>query len=288
MLKNKKMQGIFYMIVACFLASILVAMVRFLSGKFHSSFIVLMRNLFSVIFFLPLFIQDYKKILHTKKISYHFLRGFNGTLTMSCWFYTISVLPLQEAVSLNFLTPILTILAGQLFLQEKVNKYTYFACLLSFIGVLIILRPGFRNISSIYLVPLASVLLWVVSNLIVKIMTKTEKPTTIVAYMSIFMLIFSLPLGFMHLQKISLLNLLWFAILGLISNLSHIYVAKAYSVSDLATVSPLDFTRLIFISIIAYFAFHEKPDFYVFVGSAIILVAMILISKKPKIINNIS
>ena len=66
------------------------------------------------------------------------------------------------------------------------------------------------------------------------------------------------------------------------------YVAKAYSVSDLATVSPLDFTRLIFISIIAYFAFHEKPDFYVFVGSAIILIAMILISKKPKIINNIS
>jgi drug/metabolite transporter (DMT)-like permease len=207
---------------------------------------------------------------------------------MSCWFYTISVLPLQEAVSLNFLTPILTILAGQLFLQERVNKYTYFACLLSFIGVVIILRPGFKNISSVYLVPLASVLLWVISNLIVKLMTKTEKPTTIVAYMSIFMLIFSIPLGIMHLQKITIMNLFWFIILGLVSNLSHIYVAKAYSVSDLATVSPLDFTRLVFVSIIAYFMFNEKPDFYVFIGSAIILVAMILISKKPKIINNFS
>ncbi len=288
MLKNQKLQGILYMIMACFFASLMISMVRFLSGKFHSSFIVLMRNLFSVIFFLPFFIQDYKKILHTKKIGYHFLRGFNGTLTMSCWFYTISVLPLQEAVSLNFLTPILTILAGQLFLQERVNKYTYFACLLSFIGVVIILRPGFKNISSVYLVPLASVLLWVISNLIVKLMTKTEKPTTIVAYMSIFMLIFSIPLGIMHLQKITIMNLFWFIILGLVSNLSHIYVAKAYSVSDLATVSPLDFTRLVFVSIIAYFMFNEKPDFYVFIGSAIILVAMILISKKPKIINNFS
>ena len=287
-LKNQKLQGIFYMTIACFLASILVAMVRFLSGKFHSSFVVLMRNLFSVIFFLPLFVKDYKKILHTKKIGHHFLRGFNGTLTMSCWFYTIAVLPLQEAVSLSFLTPILTILAGQLFLQEKVNKYTYFACFLSFFGVLVILRPGFKSISWFYLVPLVSVLLWVISNLVVKIMTKTEKPNTIVAYMSIFMLIFSLPLGLMHLQKISLLNLFWLAMLGLISNLSHMYVAKAYSVSDLATVSPLDFTRLIFVSIIAYFVFHENPDFYVFVGSAIILVAMILISKKPKIINNFS
>jgi len=286
MLKNKSWQGLLYMAFACFLASIMIAMVRFLSDKFHSSFIVLMRNLFSVIFFVPLFIQDYKKILHTKKIGHHFLRGLNGTLTMMCWFYTISVLPLQEAVSLSFLSPILTILAGQLFLQERINKYTYFSCLLSFAGVLIILRPGFKNISLIYLVPLISVLLWVISNLVVKMMTKTEKPTTIVAYMSIFMLFFSIPFGLMHLQKITLLNLFLFAMLGLISNLSHMYLAKAYSVSDLATVSPIDFTRLIFISLIAYFVFHEKPDFYVFVGSGIILVAMILISKKPKIINN--
>lgn len=44
-------QGIFFTILACLFASILIAVVRHLSADFHIFFIVMMRNLFGLLFF---------------------------------------------------------------------------------------------------------------------------------------------------------------------------------------------------------------------------------------------
>jgi len=284
MFKNlsNKAQGAIYMLIACIFASILVSIVKHLADQIHSTVIVFMRNLFSLIFFVPFLLKDYKKILGTKKIFHHFCRGANGSIVIMCWFYTISILPLSTAVAINFLTPILTTIAAHWFLKEKVNNNIYFACLISFVGVIVILQPDFNKSIFIYAIPFLSVLLWVVSNLIIKTMTKTEKPQTIVAYMSIFMLIFSVPFAIPHMQPISFINLFWLIILGFTSNLSHIYVAKAYSKTDLSILQPLDFSRLIFVSIIAFIFFDEKPTLNIFVGSGIILLALLLISKKKQ------
>ena len=64
---------------------------------------------------------------------------------MFFWFYAVNSLPLSEAVSLSFLTPIITTIASMIFLKEKVSKNIFMASFISFIGVIIILRPGFHK-----------------------------------------------------------------------------------------------------------------------------------------------
>jgi S-adenosylmethionine uptake transporter len=240
----------------------------------------MMRNLFGLIFLLPQFIKNRGTIFQTKNIYLHIFRSGNGTISMFFWFYAINALPLSEAVSLSFLTPIVTTIASMIFLKEKVSKNIFMASFISFIGVIIILRPGFHKFDEGYIFSFCSIIFWTISNLIVKVMTKTDKPQTIVAHMTFFMFIFSMPFALPYLAPLNFTAFIEFFILGIISNISYKLIAEAYSKNDLSILQPFDFSRLIFTSFVAYFIFDEKLDIWVFVGSLIILFGLILIVKK--------
>jgi S-adenosylmethionine uptake transporter len=273
-------RGIFEITLSCFLLSIVVALVRHLNQNFHIFFIVMMRNLFGLIFLLPQFIKNRGTIFQTKNIYLHVFRGGNGTISMFFWFYAVNSLPLSEAVSLSFLTPIVTTIASMIFLKEKVSKNIFMASFISFIGVIIILRPGFHKFDEGYIFSFCSIIFWTISNLIVKVMTKTDKPQTIVAHMTFFMFIFSMPFALPYLAPLNFTAFIEFFILGIISNISYKLIAEAYSKNELSILQPFDFSRLIFTSFVAYFIFDEKLDIWVFVGSLIILFGLILIVKK--------
>jgi S-adenosylmethionine uptake transporter len=278
--QEQNYRGIFEITLACFLLSIVVALVRHLNQNFHIFFIVMMRNLFGLIFLLPQFIKNRDTIFQTKNIYLHVFRGGNGTISMFFWFYAVNSLPLSEAVSLSFLTPIVTTIASMIFLKEKVSKNIFMASFISFIGVIIILRPGFHKFDEGYIFSFCSIIFWTISNLIVKVMTKTDKPQTIVAHMTFFMFIFSMPFALPYLAPLNFIAFIEFFILGIISNISYKLIAEAYSKNDLSILQPFDFSRLIFTSFVAYFIFDEKLDIWVFVGSLIILFGLILIVKK--------
>jgi drug/metabolite transporter (DMT)-like permease len=261
---------------------VLIALVRHLSADFHIFFIVMVRNLFGLVFFLPQILHNYKGILKTSKPHFHIFRGVNGVISMVIWFHVVTVLPLSEAVSISFIIPILTTIVAIIFLKEKVGTHSWIASLFGFIGILIILRPGFKEFNNAYFYSFASVILWVISNIIIKLMTKTEKPQTIVAYMSIVMLICSIPFALPHLKALNFEDLFYFAALGLVSNLTHICISNSYAKADLSYVQPFDFTRLIFTAIISYFAFGEVIDFWVIFGSLVILCGVIIVIPRNK------
>lgn len=275
-------QGILLAIAGCLIASILISLVRYLSAEFHIFFIVMMRNFFGLMFFVPTILKDHNDILRTKRVKMHVMRGLNALISMLLWFYAISILPLSEAVSISFIMPILTTVAAIFLFKEKVKSHSWIASILGFIGIIIILRPGFKELNIAHLCSLISVLLWVVSNIMIKSMTKTEKPKTIVAYTTFIIFICSIPLALPYLQPLSLSDICWFACLGLVSNLLYICISNSYAKVDLSVTQPFDFTRLIFTAIISYFTFGEIVDFWVIIGSLVILSGTIVVIPKPK------
>ncbi|MFZ9469584.1 MAG: DMT family transporter [Rickettsiales bacterium] len=277
LIRNKN--GAKDIILSSLILSILIAMVRILSLEYNIFFIVMMRNFFGLILTMPSIIKDKTNIFKTTNLKLHIIRSANGTISMFCWFKAVSLLPLCEAVALSFLTPIATIIASALIFNEKISKKISLVCISSFIGVLIILRPGFNEFNLGYLFSFLSIILWTISNLITKTMTKTSSPKLIVANMNFFQFIISIPLALPYLEPVKDSDILEFFILGVLSNFSYKLIAKAYCRNNLANLQPFDFTRLIFTSIIAYFVFGEKFDLWVWIGALIILFSLIILVK---------
>ncbi len=256
----------------------MVGIVRHLTTIYEVLFIVFVRQAFALFFLLPLIVKDYKTIFPTKKLHLHIFRNVNGLLSVMLWFYAISEIEMPQAVSITFLTPILTTIAASIFLKEKVSKQTSLAIALGFVGMLVIVRPGFSELKFSHVLALCSTTLWAISNILIKLLTATEKPSTITVYTALINCLIATPLAFPYLSSFhEMHDLIWFAALGLISNLSQITLNTALSKSSLSSLQPFDFTRLVFASIIAYFAFNEVVNISTIIGSLIILLAAILV-----------
>ncbi len=282
-LEKNDIQGILWVISACFFVALMIAIVRKTSQDLHVTQILMMRCFFSVLLLSPLIIKTNGKVFQTKKLKLHFLRSISGFVAMLSWFYVVTQIPLPEAVSITFIVPILTTLAAILILKEKVSKRLWISLLIGLVGVLIIIRPGFETVTIAHYISLVTAILWSISNILTKKLTKTDKPSTAVLYLALLIFIMSIPVAAPYLKAMNFNQLIWLFFLGLSANLAHFSLSTAYSKTELSILQPFDFTRLVFISVIAYFAFGELVDIYMIIGSIIIIISSVYLTQGSKV-----
>ena len=69
------------------------------------------------------------------------MRGVFGFIAMILFFYTITIIPLGEAITLNKTSPLFVSILAYYLLKEHLSKETIFALLIGFIGVVFITKP---------------------------------------------------------------------------------------------------------------------------------------------------
>ncbi len=276
-------QSIFCIIGSCFLVSFLVGIVRYLSAFYDPSFIVMVRNIFALAILMPYIYKNYRNIFTRNKLTINILRASSGFLSMTMWFYAVSMIPIADAVSISFIVPSLTTIFAIIFLKEKINIKNWISIIIGFIGVLIIIRPGFKEFNIAYLLMIVSACFWAISNILTKILSASQQPINVVAYLTIIMTILSVPFGVFYIQPLTIFSIFLLIAMAIISNLSYFLLSKSYSKADLSIVQPFDFTRLIFSALIGYFIFDEKVDLLTIIGSLIILCGLLIALPKKNI-----
>ncbi len=268
------------MISGTFWFTAMTAIVRHLSVEMHSFQVVFFRNFIALLLLLPWAFRAGRGTLNTTRIGLYLLRGVNGFVAMLFWFSALAAIELPIAIALSFTAPLFTVLAAVVFLKEKVGPHRVAALVIGFLGTLIILRPGGAGFSYAFLLALAASSLWAISNIIIKRLTATETPNTIVFYMTLVMTPLSLPFALYHWQPISLVQWGWLLLLGIVSNLAQMSISHAYGKGDMSMLQPFDFFRLIFATLIAYVAFGEVIDRWTLLGAVVIMASTVYITHR--------
>jgi S-adenosylmethionine uptake transporter len=107
------------------------------------------------------------------------LRGFAGVGAGMCGFYSFSKLPLAEAYTLIFLMPFFVTVLSIVFLKEKVGWRRWAALAIGMIGVIIVIRPGFRDLQFAHLAALMAGFCGATAMVIVRQIGATEKRTSL-------------------------------------------------------------------------------------------------------------
>lgn len=275
-----EMQGIIYMICGAFWFTTMTAIVRHISADIHPFQVVFFRNAFALLLLLPWALRIGLKSLNTTRMGLYVWRGCNGFVAMLLWFSALSILPLPTAISLSFTAPLFTVLAAMFFLKEKVGWHRLTALVIGFLGTLVILRPGGEGFHYAFLLALIASALWAISNIIIKRLTTTESPNSIVFYMVLIMTPISLPFALYHWESLSLVQYGWLLLLAFVSNKAQMSISHAYGKADMSILQPFDFFRLVFASFIAYFAFGEIIDRWTLIGAVVIMTSTVYITHR--------
>lgn len=277
-------RGIFLMCLSTVAFAIMHALVRFVSDALPPFQIAFFRNIFGLAFLLPLLVRSRFAVLRTQNIGLHALRGVVNIGAMLMFFTALSMSPLAKVTALSFTAPIFMAILAVLVLGERFRIYRWLAIIFGFLGMLIILRPGIVTIDTGALLVTGAAALWAVAMVLIKIMSRTESSLTIVAYMGIFLGVFSVIPALWVWQPFGMNTLGWLVMIGLFGTIAQMSLSQALKETDPTALMPFDFLKLIWTALIGAWFFAEVPDIFTWIGAAVIFSSGLFIAVRERMV----
>ena len=275
---NQSLVGIIWMVITTILFVGVTASVRFLDGEVPAPQAAFLRYLIGTLLLTPALISLIKVKPNKPLMKKFVLRGFVHSFGVTMWFYAMSVMPVAEVTAIGFLTYIFVSIGACLFLNEKLHKHRLTAIIISFIGALIILRPGFKEIGNGQIGMLIATIVFTLSYLIAKIVSKERSSSEIVAMLSIFTTIFLIPTAIHSWEPLSINSLVILTFTAVIATLGHITMTKAIKSAPMVVTQPILFLQLVWASMVGLFIFDENFDPFVILGGTIIMICVCYVS----------
>lgn len=259
----------------------LMAVVLRLATEQVSSFeAAFFRAFFGLIFALPLLIKPGFALLRTSRFRLYLLRSLTGAASMLASFWALAHLPLAQAVSISYSTPLFVTIGAVFLLGEIVRARRWTAVALGFVGVLVIMRPGSVHFSTDMLIALLGAAFAASSYISIKFLSRTEPPDAVVIYMSLIMSPVALIPALYHWTWPDATGWLWLVLTGLLGTIAQILMTRAYEAGDVSALVPINFLQLPVVVLGAYFLFDQKLDAATAIGAGIIIGANIYIAHR--------
>lgn len=250
--------------------AVMHACVRYISAEIHPFEVTFFRNLFGLAVLVPWFVAQGLEPLRTRHIGLHFARAGSNVVAMLMFFTALSLSPMVQVQSLTFTAPLFTTVLAAVFLKETVRLRRWMATLAGFVGTMIIIRPGVQPVDTGALLTLCSAMIWAVTMIIIKQLSRTDSAITITAYMVVLMTPMSLAVAVFFWTWPTGIQLGWLAICGITGTVAQFLMAQAFRIADTSVVLPLDFMKVVWGATIAWFWFSETVDLWTWVGAVVI------------------
>ena len=196
------------------------------------------------------------------------------------WFFAMARIPIAQVTAIGFTTPVFTAIGAALYLGERLYTRRIAAIAVSFLGTVIILRPGVVAVEFGALAQLAAAPLFACSFLIAKKLTQTESSASIVAYMSVFVTLALLPPALLVWRTPTLTELGWLFVTAVFATAGHYTFTRAMQAMELTVLQPFSFLQLVWATLLGFYAFSEVPDVWTLTGGAIIIASVTYIAHR--------
>lgn len=270
------------------------AIAKILSDDMSALEMVFFRNIIGVA--LILYVLRIKPpTLNGGKIHLLFMRGLFGFTAMILFFYTITVIPLGEAITLNKTSPFFVSILAFYLLDEHLSKRAILALLVGLGGIVLITKPFGMIISYAHFLGILGGLFAALAYATIKkIKDIYDSRVIVLSFVGIGSLLPAVlflispyieapdAIGFLFPVFImpNTLNV-WFLIvfMAVISTISQWLLTKAYSASKASIIGVISYTNIPFAIGFGFLLGDEFPDFWTYAGIGLIVLGGVLVSK---------
>jgi drug/metabolite transporter (DMT)-like permease len=251
----------------------MAVVIRLASEQLHPFEIAFFRNVFGLLFALPLLLRHGPGLLRTSKLPLYLVRCVIGMFSMLAGFWAIVNLPLAQAISLSYSTPLFVTIGAVLVLGEVVRARRWSAVVIGFLGVILIVRPGADSFTAGALVALMAAALSASVAISIKFLSRTEKADAIVIYTTLLWVPLSLLPALWVWETPVGITWLWIVLAGFFGTVGHMCWTRAFKLGDASMLTPISFLQLPLVALAGYLLFGETIDGWTVAGAAVIFIA---------------
>ena len=258
--------------------------IRYATRYVPTQEVAFFRNAFGLLALLPMLLRPGRAPLKTQQLPRYFVRSAIGLGSMLCAFWALGHLPLAQAVSLSYSTPLFVTIAAVLWLGETVRVRRWAAVVVGFIGVLVIVRPGTAGFSAGSLIAVAAALLSSLVAIQIKQLTRVDSADTVVLYTYVFWVPLSLvPAVFVWVWPTGL-AWVWLVATGVMGTVGQLLWTRALRLGEVSALTPISFLQLPLVTLGGWLLFDESVDRWTLIGAGIILAANAYIAHREAVL----
>lgn len=275
---NRSVAAILWMLLTGVLFVAVTAIVKHLGSGVPAAQAAFLRYTLGLVFLIPMIRPMISTKLSRRAVALFGLRGVMHAGAVILWFYAMTKLPIAEVTAMNYLSPVYVTLGAALFLGETLAIRRILAVVVALIGAMIILRPGFRDLSFGHLAMLFAAIFFAVSYLIAKVMSDEVSPVVIVGMLSITVPIGLAPFAAMVWITPTLEQVGWLFVVAALATTAHYTMTLAFAAAPVMVTQPVTYLQLVWAVLLGFFAFSEPVDGWVIAGGAVIMASVTFIT----------
>jgi len=299
---SRQLHGVVFMLIGVFAFTFQDLIIKGISGIYPAHEIVFIRSLLALPF--ALLIAHFETGIHrlrTPRIGAHLLRGAVFFLAYTLYYLGIAALPLAMAVAISFAAPLfITALAGPV-LGEKVGKVRWFAVILGFLGVLIVMKDGLGMLEWAVVLPALSAFCYALGQLHGRHIGTTESASTMSVYVNVMFFLLSGLAGLVigsgefaewsHPSLAFLLrawvwpanhDLLLILGCGVAATVGIYCLGQGYRMAEANLAAIFEYTALPWAILWGFLFFSQLPGFSTLAGVALVVAAGVVIAFRER------
>ena len=180
-------------------------------------------------------------------------------------------LPLADVHALGASAPLMVVALSVVLLGETVGIRRWSAVVVGFIGVLIIIRPGLKEIEWPLLIPLIGALMWALYQILVRLCSRTDGSDTTLLWSALVGLAATSVTGPFVWAPPDRQAWVLLVVLAVAGSLAHYALIKGLQLAEASAVQPYTYTLLVFAAFWGLAIFGDIPDACTILGAAIIV-----------------
>jgi drug/metabolite transporter (DMT)-like permease len=278
----RPLTGILWMLVTglCFVT--VTAIVKHVGGALPAAQSAFLRFLLGLAFFVPMLVRPGALMalgaLPRPVLTTAAARAGLHSFAVILWFFAMARIPIADVTAMNYLSPIYITIGAALFLGEKLAARRIAAIAVAFLGTLIVLRPGLRELDPGHLAMVFTAPAFAVSYLLAKRLSDQIDAGTVVLLMSVGVTIGLAPFALTVWVAPTVAQLGWLFLVAGAATAGHYAMTRAFRAAPLAVTQPVTFLQLVWATLVGVFVFAEPADPFVIAGGALIVGAVSFIS----------
>ncbi len=276
--QNNPVAGVFWMVMTGFAFVAVTATVKYVGDSLPAAQAGVMRYALGLLLLGPMVPAMLRARITQRDLHLFTIRGGIHVFGVFLWFYAMTKISIAEVTAMNYLSPVYVTLGAALFLGERLAARRILAILAALVGALIILRPGFREISPGHLAMLGTAIAFGGSYLMMKRLTDRFEAAVVVFMMSVIVTIGLAPFAWMVWVTPTIAQTAWMFLVAIFATLGHYSMTLAFRAAPVTVTQPVTFLQLIWAAALGVLAFGAPIDPFVVLGGSIILASVSFIT----------
>jgi len=252
--------------------AVMDAIIKWLTADYPVPQVVALRSWFGLPLLCMLALREGGlPALRTRRPLVHIGRYSLVLILSFSFFWGLSQMKLVDAIAISFAAPIFIAVFSVLLLKEPVGLHRWVAIGVGFCGVLVMLRPGMGVFQWASLVVLGSVVAYALLMITTRAFKSTESTAALMLYPQLGISLTGIVIAPLFWVTPNLGDLGLFVLAGLFGSVGVVCLTHAFRLAPVATVTPFEYSALIWATLLGFLLWDELPDSYTLIGASIVI-----------------